>query len=124
MIKYLLTLRLNSRYSGERMATTNITDQDFEEKVLKSKTPVLVDFWAPWCGPCKMAEPVLEELSEEYKEKVIVAKVNVDENQDTSMKYQIMSIPTTVIFKSGKEVARQIGFAGKNAFEEVIKKAL
>ena len=106
------------------VATVNITDKEFEEKVLKSKTPILVDFWAEWCGPCKMAEPVLDELSDEYKDKAIIGKVDVDQNQESSQKYGIMSIPTTVMFKDGKEVGRQIGFAGKNAFEEVIKKGL
>ena len=106
------------------MATVNITDKEFEEKVLKSKTPILVDFWAEWCGPCKMAEPVLDELSDEYKDKAIIGKVDVDQNQESSQKYGIMSIPTTVMFKDGKEVGRQIGFAGKNAFEEVLKKGL
>lgn len=106
------------------MATVNITDKDFEEKVLKSSGPVLVDFWATWCGPCKMAEPVLEELSNEYSGKVTIAKVDVDANQSSSSKYGIMSIPTTVLFKGGKEIGRQVGFAGKQAFEDLVKKGL
>lgn len=106
------------------MATIDTTDKDFQEKVLNSKTPVLVDFWAEWCTPCKMAEPILEELSDEYKDKVIIAKLNVDENQESSVKYGVMSIPTTVLFKGGKELGRQIGFSGKQAFEDLIKKGL
>lgn len=106
------------------MATTSITDKDFEDKVLKSDGPVLVDFWAEWCGPCKMAEPVLEELSEEYKDKVHIMKLNVDENQEMTGKYQVMSIPTTILYKGGEEVGRQIGFAGKQAFEDLIKKGV
>lgn len=106
------------------MAIIDVTDADFEEKVIKSTTPILVDFWAPWCGPCKMAEPVLDQLSEDYSGKAIIAKINVDENQATSQKYQVMSIPTTIMFVGGEEVARQIGFAGKEGFEEVIKKGL
>jgi thioredoxin 1 len=101
-----------------------VSDQDFEVKVLQSKVPVLVDFWAPWCGPCKMAEPVLEELSGEYAGKVEITKVNVDENQKTSEKYGIMSIPTTILFKEGKEIGRRVGFAGKQAFEDLIKTGL
>lgn len=107
-----------------QMASVNITDKDFDEKVLQSKTPVLVDFWATWCGPCRLAGPVLEELSEEYKDKVVVAKLDVDQNPVNSQKYGVMSIPTTVLFKNGKEVARQVGFSGKNAFEEIMKKGV
>lgn len=106
------------------MATSAVTDKDFEEKVLKNTTPVLVDFWAVWCGPCRLAEPVLEELSDQYKDKIVIAKLNVDENQKMTEKYSIMSIPTTVLFKDGQEVGRQVGFAGKAAFEELIKKGL
>ena len=106
------------------MSTSDTTDQNFEEIVLKSETPVLVDFWAPWCGPCKLAEPVLEELSEAYKEKLRIVKLNVDDNQSWPPKYGVMSIPTTILFKSGQEVGRQIGFAGKNAYEDLIKKAV
>lgn len=106
------------------MAAVTVTDGDFEEKVLKSKTSVLVDFWASWCGPCKLAEPVLDQLSDEYKGKAIIAKLNVDENPKMTEKFSIMSIPTTVLFKEGKEVGRQIGFGGKKPFEELIKKGI
>jgi thioredoxin 1 len=106
------------------MATVNIKDTDFESVVLQSKLPVLVDFWAEWCGPCKMAGPVLEELSEVYKDKIAIMKLNVDENPAMSQKYGVMSIPTTVLFVGGKEVGRQVGFSGKEAFETLIKKGV
>ena len=106
------------------MAAINITDADFDAQVLQNKLPVLVDFWATWCGPCKLAGPVLEELSEAYKDKVLIMKLDVDANPINSQKYGVMSIPTTILFKDGKEIARQIGFAGKNAFEDIVKKGL
>lgn len=106
------------------MSTTAVNDQDFESKVLKNDKPVLVDFWAPWCGPCRLAEPVLEELSDQYKNKVLIAKMNVDENPNTPGQYGVMSIPTTILFKSGKEIGRQVGFAGKQPFEDLIKKGV
>lgn len=106
------------------MATINITDKDFDEKVLKSKTSVLVDFWAAWCVPCRMAEPVLEELSGTYEGKLVIAKLNVDENQVSLNKYGVSGIPTTILFKDGKEVGRQVGFAGKQGFEDLIKKGI
>ena len=106
------------------MAVSAISDSDFDEKVLKSATPVLVDFYADWCGPCKMAEPVLEELSDEYKGKISIVKVNVDQNREISTRYQVMSIPTTILFKGGEIVDKQIGFAGKGGFEELIKKGI
>lgn len=105
------------------MATIDVIEADFEEKVIKNTLLVLVDFWAAWCGPCKMAGPVLEELAESYKDKLVIAKVNVDDNQNLAVKYKVMSIPTVILFKNGQEVGRQTGFSGKESYEEIIKKA-
>src|SRR3989344_2975580 len=104
------------------MAITEINDQSFEEKVLKSKPPVLLDLFADWCGPCKLAEPALEELSVEYKDKIVIAKLDVDQNPSTTQKLAVLSIPTTILFKDGKEIGRQVGFAGKKAFVELLTK--
>lgn len=106
------------------MSVINITDTDFETKVINSKTPVMVDFWAPWCGPCKMAEPALEELSEVYKDKIEIVKINIDTDPANAQKFGVMSIPTTIMYKDGRELDRQIGFAGKESFESLIKKAI
>ncbi|NCP87764.1 MAG: thioredoxin [Anaerolineae bacterium CG_4_9_14_3_um_filter_57_17] len=89
----------------------HVTDQEFQEKVLNSSTPVVVDFWAPWCGPCKMIAPVLEEIAREQADKVIVAKINTDENPDWAVKYGVMGIPTLLFIKDGKEVGRHVGMA-------------
>lgn len=104
------------------MAVTKVTSNDFDSQVLNNSVPVLVDFYADWCGPCKMAEPILEELSENYKDKVRIVKLNVDEENALAGKYGVMSIPTTILFKNGNEVGRQVGFGGKQIFEELIKK--
>jgi len=106
------------------MATLNIFDKDFDVQVLQNKLPVLVDFWAEWCGPCKLAGPALEELSEAYKDKVLIVKLNVDENPASSQKYGVMSIPTTILFKGGKEIGRTVGFSGKETFEVLMKKGV
>lgn len=103
--------------------TLTFTDDTFEEDVLKSDKPVMVDFWAPWCGPCLMAAPVIEELAEENKDKFKIGKLNVDDNQQTSVKYGVMSIPTVILFQKGEEVSRKIGFAGKKMYEDLLSKA-
>ncbi len=96
------------------------TDQNFEKEVLKSETPVLADFWAPWCGPCQMVGPIVEELAKEYEGKVKIGKLNVDENPQVAVKYNVMSIPTVIFFKEGKEVARQIGLESKETYLKLI----
>ena len=93
----------------------DVTDQDFDERVLKSDEPVLVDFWAEWCVPCHMVSPVVEEIGEEKGESLRVAKVNIDENPEVTRRYGVMSIPTLMLFKGGEEKARVVGARGKEA---------
>ncbi|MCH8863880.1 MAG: thioredoxin [Chloroflexi bacterium] len=90
-----------------------ISDSNFAEKVLQVAAPVLVDFWAPWCGPCRMVAPVVEELADEYEGRVAFAKLNVDENPKTASQYGIMSIPSLIIFKGGSPVSNLVGFRPK-----------
>ena len=102
----------------------HVTDEDFEAEILKSEKPVLVDFWATWCGPCKAIAPTIEALAEEYAGQIQVAKLDVDNNPKTAMKFGIKAIPTMIMFKGG-EVSDQItGAVGKAQLEEAIKKVL
>lgn len=101
-----------------------LNDQNFEQEVLKAGLPAMVDFFADWCMPCKMAAPVLEELAEEYEGKVKIAKVDVDRSQALAQKYGVMSIPTVIVFKDGQEAERQVGFPGKTGYEALLKKVI
>jgi thioredoxin 1 len=104
--------------------TVNVTDANFESTVLKSSVPVLVDFWAPWCGPCVAIGPTLEQLAEEFKGKLTVAKMNVDENANTPSQIGVRSIPYLVLVKGGKVVDSVVGVVPKAKLSEMISKAL
>jgi thioredoxin 1 len=106
------------------MATSVVTDESFETDVLQASGTVVVDFWAEWCGPCKMIAPALEEISEEMNGQVKIAKLNIDENQNMAMKYGVRSIPTLILFKDGQPVATQIGAAPKNKLAAWIQTAI
>ena len=106
------------------MSILNVEDKDFKEKVLEAKKPVLCDFWAEWCGPCKQISPILSELAEDYKEKILIAKVNIDENPEVPSNYGVMSIPTLILFKNGKLVSTQIGLLEKNSLTKWIDENL
>ena len=106
------------------MAVLNVTNNDFETEVLKSDLPVLVDFWADWCGPCRMVGPIVDEIAEELAGKIKVVKVNVDEAQDLAGDYQVMSIPTLIIFKGGELVDQVVGALSKEQLLEKINAKL
>lgn len=105
------------------MANTT-TDADFEKDVLKSGTPVLVDFWAEWCGPCRQLAPIVDEVSEEFKDKISVYKVNIDENPETPSSYGVRGIPTLIIFKDGEVAATKVGSLPKSALTEWVESVL
>ena len=102
----------------------DVTDQDFEEEVIKSTLPVLVDLWAPWCGPCRMIAPVVEKLAEKYDRRFKFCRLNVDENPQTASQYRIMSIPTLMFFKDGKVVDTVIGAVPERALQSKIEELL
>ncbi len=102
------------------MSSNKVTDSSFDEDVIKSDKPVLVDFWAEWCGPCLQIAPALEELATEYQETLIVAKVNIDENPDTPTRYGVRGIPTLILFKDGEIAATKVGATSKSKLAEWI----
>ena len=103
------------------MSVINLNEKNFEEEVLKSEKTVLIDFWASWCGPCRMMSPVVDEIAGEMKDSVKVCKINIDEEQNLAVKYNVMSIPTFVVLKNGKEVGRTIGVQDKEEIKKLLK---
>ena len=107
------------------MAEMTFNDQNFEAEVLKSKVPVLVDFWAPWCGPCKMQGPIIEEIAKEFEGKEIkIGKLNVDEAPQSASRFQIMSIPTLIVFKDGRPVDQMLGVQDRHSLSNRLNKHL
>ncbi len=107
---------------AESGALLHVTDADFDQQILKSEVPALVDFWAAWCGPCRTVGPVVEELAGEYRDKVKVAKLNVDDNKQTPSKYGVKGIPTLILFKNGQVVDQIVGAVPKNKIKDMLDK--
>ena len=105
-------------------AVTDVTDNNFQAEVVESEVPVLVDFWAPWCGPCRRVSPVVEEIASERAESLKVVKLNIDENQQTAVKFNVMSIPTLILFRHGQEAKRVIGAYPKKKLQAELEPAL
>ena len=104
--------------------TLEITDANFDEIVLKSEQPVMVDFWAAWCGPCRMVGPIIEDISKDYDGKAVVGKLDVDAHQEFAAKYGVRNIPTVLVFKGGELVGRQVGVAPKKAYSDALDAVL
>jgi thioredoxin 1 len=104
--------------------TTHLTDDAFESAISQSKTPVLVDFWAEWCGPCKQLSPILDDVAKEMGDKVVIAKVNIDDNPESPQKYGVRGIPTLILFKDGKPVATKVGAMPKGQLVEWLKSVI
>jgi thioredoxin 1 len=115
----LVFKKTKTNVKGDNMAVKEVNEKNFEQEVLKSKNPVVIDFWAEWCGPCRIYSPIIDDLSEHYND-VIFAKLNVDENESIARKYNIMSIPTTMLFKNGKAEAIMIGAVPKDVLKKWI----
>jgi thioredoxin 1 len=110
--------------SGDEMNTTKVTDASFDSDVLKAGKPVLVDFWAEWCGPCRAIAPALEDMAGDLKDKLTIAKINIDENPGTPQKYNVRGIPTLILFRNGQVAAMKVGALPKNKLYEWVESAL
>ena len=106
------------------MATRVVTDATFQDDVLNSNLPAIVDFWAEWCGPCRMVGPIIDELSKDFEGKAVIGKIDVDANQEFAAKYGVRNIPTVLLFKDGELISRQVGVAPKKTYEDAINAAL
>jgi len=125
----LYSFRLKIKYKKEKVKEKmnepiHVTDATYETTVLQSSIPVIVDFWAPWCGPCKMVAPILDKLAKEYEGKILVAKINTDDNQEWMMKYGIQGIPTMLFYSSGKLVHRQVGALPERMLRDTVTQFL